>query len=123
MSMSPDYVFDEDTDPLYIKDVNVIVIRAQKRNINKRIAEIRSYGDNTNSGADIIFRRGNINSVSLINHIRNGKVFIMKYEGIIFNKNQTFDDLVDYILSLIDDLFVDVIQQITHRVNALSIEI
>ena len=59
--MSPDYVL-SDTDPAYLNDCTHVFMRTQKIRIFRRLDEIRSYGNGTNSSAVIVARIDTPNS-------------------------------------------------------------
>ncbi len=91
--MSPDYIYDE-SDPGYMRESNVVVIRRQAESFDFRVRQIRNYGNGTNRDAEILIERENPNSINLSNrlkeHEKDGHFYFTSVCGIRYT--ETGDD-------------------------------
>ncbi|ASZ85005.1 025L [Cherax quadricarinatus iridovirus] len=81
VKMSKNYVPDS-SDPGYIRNSNVIIIRRQKDSFNVRVQQIKSYGNETNANARVIFEIDNPNSINLFNRLKEKRDPKLGFNGI-----------------------------------------
>ncbi len=81
VKMSPRYVPDP-SDPGYVRNSNVVIIRRQQDSFNVRVQQIKNYGNETNANARVIFETDNPNSINLFNRLKEKRDPKLGFNGV-----------------------------------------
>ena len=109
VAMSQDYVHDEETDPAYTNGCQGVVVRCQKRSLTGRLRRIASWGQGTNAKAETLLVKANINSVNVVNHVRDDGRFAIVVCGVKLTELQTMEEFGAFVERYADSLHKDVV--------------